>query len=50
MIDTLKFAKHLDQVATKQDLEILESRLSNKLYGVGFSVVLALGLIQHFLR
>jgi hypothetical protein len=39
-----------DHVATKFDLEALESRLSNKLYAVGFSVVLALGLIQHFFK
>lgn len=44
----------LEQLVTKKDMEqantLLESRLSNKLYAVGFSVVLALGIIQHVLK
>lgn len=39
-----------DHVATKADLDAAEGRLSNKLYAVGFTVILALGIIQHFLK
>jgi hypothetical protein len=45
------------EVATKADIALLrahvdtvETRLSNKLYAVGFAVVLATGIIQHFLK
>jgi hypothetical protein len=41
----------LDETAvTKRDLELLESRLSNKLYGMTVTVILALGIIQHFFK
>ncbi len=40
----------LEQLTTKTDLELMEGRLSNKLYGVGFTVVIALGVIQHFFK
>jgi hypothetical protein len=40
----------VDQVATKKDLELMESRLSNKLYGLGFTVIVAMGIIQHYLK
>jgi hypothetical protein len=37
----------LEQLATKQDLELLEGRLSNKLYAVAFGIVLATGVLSH---
>jgi hypothetical protein len=54
----------MEAIATKADIaevkgeiavlrvhvDNMETRLSNKLYVVGFSVVLALGLIQHYLK
>jgi hypothetical protein len=40
----------LEQLVTKRDLELMEGRLNNKLYAVGFSVVLALGVIQHYFK
>lgn len=48
-------ASHLNQalsdtVATKADLLALEARISAKLYGVGLTVVVALGLVQHFFK
>lgn len=37
----------LEQLTTKRDLELLEARLSNKLYAVGLTVVIASGVLQH---
>jgi polyhydroxyalkanoate synthesis regulator phasin len=39
-----------DVALLKQQIDTVETRLSNRLYVVGFSVVLALGVIQHFLK
>ena len=39
-----------DHVATKADIDAAEARLSNKLYAVGFTLILATGVMQHFLK
>lgn len=39
-----------ERVATKGDIDAAEARLSNKLYAVGFTVILATGVMQHFLK
>jgi hypothetical protein len=39
-----------EKVATKADIEASEARLTNKLYAVGLTVVLATGVMQHFLK
>jgi arginyl-tRNA--protein-N-Asp/Glu arginylyltransferase len=40
----------LEQAATKKDLDLLESRLSNKLYAVAFAIVLASGIMPHIFK
>jgi hypothetical protein len=39
-----------ESAATRTDLELMEGRLTNKLYGTGLTVVIALGIIQHFFK
>lgn len=40
----------MDQVATKHDLELAVSTLRNQIWSGVVTVVLALGLLQHFLK
>lgn len=37
-------------LVTKKDLELAMAGLRNQMWAVGFSVVLALGVIQHFFK
>jgi hypothetical protein len=39
-----------ERVATKADIEASEARLTNKLYGVTLTLILATGIMQHFLK
>lgn len=39
-----------ERLATKGDIEAAEARLTNKLYAVGFTLVLATGVMQHFIK
>jgi hypothetical protein len=40
----------IDQLVTKQELKLAVSELKNTIWGAAFSIVLALGILQHFLR
>jgi flavorubredoxin len=40
----------IDQLVTKQELKLAVSELKNTVWGAAFSIVLALGVLQHFLR
>lgn len=44
----------LEELVTKKDLDLaigaMESRLTNKLYGLGVTLILAVGIIQHYTK